>query len=144
MTPTRASWDPLGRPVPPKPRLAPPSYLTWIYGRRGRRAGFVVRKFADTAGTLWDTSWADDADADIAGKGKVLGGDCEHDDAGTARRVSAQRWLVTLPFVGRAGEIRHASPRRWNVFDRRSRRVASTSGPDGPAAGFAWLALRGC
>src|SRR5262249_6315477 len=45
MTPTRASWDPLGRPVPPKPRLAPPSYLTWIYGRRGRRAGFVVRKF---------------------------------------------------------------------------------------------------
>jgi dipeptidyl aminopeptidase/acylaminoacyl peptidase len=142
--PLGVSWDPLGRRVPPRPRLGPPSYLTWIYDRRGRRAGFVVPKFAGNTGTLWATSWADSDDAEVAGKGNVLGGDCEHDDAGTARRVSARRWLVTLPFVGRAGEIRHASRRRWNVFDRRGRRIASTSGPDGPAAGFAWLALRGC
>ena len=60
------------------------------------------------------------------------------------------RWAAREPYAwtprGRtiAYVIRHVSDRRWSVYDRRGRRIAKTSGPDGPVAGFAWLALRDC
>jgi hypothetical protein len=54
--PFGVSWDPVARSVPPRRRLAPPAGLTWIYDRRGRRGGFVVRKFTAEFGTRWATS----------------------------------------------------------------------------------------
>jgi Tol biopolymer transport system component len=143
----RASWDPLGRAVPPKPQLAPPNYLTRIYDARDRRVAYVVRKEA----TSWAVSWAEDhGTTGVTGSGSHLLAGCLH-ASGTARRLSPRRWRVLSrielgPDEHRSsgGEIRRVTPRRWNVYDRNSRKIAATSGPDGPVAGLAWLALRGC
>lgn len=147
MLPSRASWDPLGRAVPPKPQLAPPNYLTRIYDARGRRVAYVVRKEA----TSWAVSWAEDQGATfVTGSGSHLLAECLH-ARGTARRLSPRRWRVMSrisigpdEYTGPGGEIRRVTPRRWNVYDRHGHKIALTSGPDGPVAGLAWLALRGC
>jgi Tol biopolymer transport system component len=137
MFPMRASWDPLGRPVPPKPQLALPNYLTRIYDARGRRVAYTVKKES----TYWAVSWRAFGyiGTFVTGSGSHLAAKCSDRSAGTARRLSPRRWRASS-----GGEIRRVTARRWNVYDRRGRKIASTSGPDSPVAGFAWLALHGC
>jgi Tol biopolymer transport system component len=136
--PVPASWNPLGRAVPPKPQLAPPHYLTRIYNAGGRRVAYVVRKEKSS----WAVSWAAYANREptfVTRSGSRLAAECAYDEAGTARRLSPGRWRASS-----GGEIRRVTTRRWNVYDRRGRKIAWTSGPDAPVAGFAWLTLRGC
>jgi hypothetical protein len=80
--------------------------------------------------------------------GPRLAAECSYDKTGTARRLSPRRWRVLSrkpdEYASSDGEIRRVTPRRWNVYERHGRNIASTSGPDGPVAGLAWLALRGC
>jgi dipeptidyl aminopeptidase/acylaminoacyl peptidase len=137
IAPAPASWDPLGRAVPGKPQLAPPDYLTQIYDARGRRFAYIVRK----ATNIWAVSWAAYANHEptfVTRSGSRLAAECDIPKGG-ARRLSPRRWRVSS-----GGEIRRVGTRRWNVYNRLGRKIASTSGADGPVAGFAWLTLRGC
>jgi Tol biopolymer transport system component len=136
---SQPTWDPLGRAVPTPPHLPQPN-VTRIYDARGRQAGFVFHEEL----SFWAVSWLQyPLGAAITARARAMSGECGERRVGTARLVSAVRWTVTVKRL-RAGELRRASSRRWNVYDRRGRKVASTSGPDGPVAGFAWLALRDC
>jgi dipeptidyl aminopeptidase/acylaminoacyl peptidase len=149
MSPNPASWDPLGRAVPPKPQLAPPNYLTRIYDARGRRVAYVFRKDAYS----WAVSWREYPTAVVLGSGtsrSYFEAGCSR-VGGTARRLSPRLWRVLKQvelapdeYASSRGEIRRVTPRRWNVYDRHDRKIASTSGPDGPVAGLAWFTLRGC
>jgi hypothetical protein len=144
-----ASWNPLGRAVPARPRLAPPDYLTRIYDARDRRVAYVVRREK----TSWAVSWAayhsNREPTFVTRSGSRLAAECASDPAGTARRLSPGRWrvlnrILPIEHASFGGEIRRVTSRRWDVYDRHGRKIASTSGPDGPVAGVAWLALRGC
>jgi hypothetical protein len=62
----------------------------------------------------------------------------------SAYRKTAHLWVVRSRATIRpaVGTVRYRSRLRWDIYNARSRLVAHTRGPDGVAAGLAWLAHR--
>jgi hypothetical protein len=60
---------------------------------------------------------------------------------GVARRRSEKRWVISRlhPQRGLAGFVVRLTAVRWSVTDKAGVRIASAKGPDGPAAGVAFL-----
>jgi hypothetical protein len=66
---------------------------------------------------------------------------------GVARRRSAARWVISRVEPKKrqlAGFVVRVHPLRWSITTPTGKRVASARGPDGPAAGVAFLTRRGC
>ena len=63
--------------------------------------------------------------------------------AGFARLVKPGRWAIYFVGKGRSyvGFAKQRTTLRWNVYDRRSRRVGYTLGPDGPQAAAVLMTL---
>ena len=120
----------------PLPREGVPTYVYF----RGKEVGCVRRSSPGN----WDVQEAACGWVERRAAGALYAGEGFRPN-GIGRLAKANVWRVTEAGTSRTlGFVRRgASKTRWDIY-RAGRKVAHTRGPDGPAAGVAFLVFYAC